>query len=79
MEIEKEMFYSGNKKSVQRMYTFLLCYKNYNRLGDKSITALQWVSFLYYKIGLVYKNNQKNTIKERVNSKEFYMRLTLCM
>ncbi len=50
MEIEKEMFYSVNKKSVQHMYTFLLCYKNYNRLGDKSITALQWVSFLYYKI-----------------------------
>lgn len=41
------------------MYTFLFRYKNYNRLGDKSITALQWVLFLYYKIGLVYKDTQK--------------------
>lgn len=53
------------------MYTFLLCYKNYNRLGDKSITDLQWVLFLYYKIGLVHKNAKKNTIKERGNFKDF--------
>lgn len=61
------------------MYTFLFCYKNYNRLGDKSITALQWVLFLYYKIGLVYKNTKKNTIKERGNFKDFKMKLTLCI
>lgn len=61
------------------MYTFLFCYKNYNRLGDKSITALQWVLFLYYKIGLVYKDTKKNTIKERVNFKAFQMKLTLCI
>ncbi|QDD81743.1 hypothetical protein FORC087_0440 [Bacillus cereus] len=71
MAIEKEMFYRSNKKSVQHVYTFLFCYKNYNRLGDKSITALQWVLFLYYKIGLVYKDTKKNTIKERVNFKDF--------
>ncbi|PFL22689.1 hypothetical protein CN984_18760 [Bacillus cereus] len=71
MEIEKEMFYSGNKKSVQRMYTFLRCYKNYNRLGDKSITALQWVSFLYYKIGLVYKNTKKIQLKKGLILKSF--------
>ena len=72
MEIEKEMFYSGNKKSVQRMYTFLLiCYKNYNRLGDKSITALQWVSFLYYKIGLVYKGTKKIQLKKGLVIKTF--------
>ena len=53
------------------MYTFLFCYKNYNRLGDKSITALQWVLFLYYKIGLVYKDTKKNTIKGSVNYKDF--------
>ncbi|EJQ40993.1 hypothetical protein IEE_04682 [Bacillus cereus BAG5X1-1] len=71
LEIEKEMFYSGNKKSVQRMYTFLLCYKNYNRLGDKSITALQWVSFLYYKIGLVYKGTKKIQLKKGLVIKTF--------
>ncbi|MGE6590714.1 hypothetical protein ACQKFU_14040 [Bacillus mycoides] len=71
MEIEKEMFYSGNKKSVQRMYTFLFFYKNYNRLGDKSITALQWVSFLYYKIGLVYKNTKKIQLKKGLILKSF--------
>ncbi|EJV58072.1 hypothetical protein BWGOE4_04410 [Bacillus mycoides] len=71
MEIEKEMFYSGNKKSVQRMYTFLLCYKNYNRLGDESITALQWVSFLYYKIGLVYKGTKKIQLKKGLVIKTF--------
>lgn len=71
MEIEKEMFYSGNKKSVQRMYTFLRCYKNYNRLGDKSITALQWVLFLYYKIGLVYKNTKKIQLKKGLILKSF--------
>ncbi len=71
MEIEKEMFYSGNKKSVQRMYTFLICYKNYNRLGDKSITALQWVLFLYYKIGLVYKNTKKIQLKKGLILKSF--------
>ncbi|GAB6427761.1 hypothetical protein ACS47_17910 [Bacillus cereus] len=46
------------------MYTFLFCYKNYNRLGDKSITALQWVLFLYYKIGLVYKNTKKIQLRK---------------
>ncbi|MEK4735247.1 MULTISPECIES: hypothetical protein [Bacillus] len=71
MEIEKEMFYSGNKKSVQRMYTFLLCYKNYNSLGYKSITALQWVSFLYYKIGLAYKNTKKIQLKKGLILKSF--------
>ncbi len=72
MAIEKEMFYRSNKKSVQHVYTFFCSViKNYNRLGDKSITALQWVLFLYYKIGLVYKDTKKNTIKERVNFKDF--------
>lgn len=46
------------------MYTFLLCYKNYNRLGDKGITALQWVLFLYYKIGLVYKGTKKIQLRK---------------
>lgn len=53
------------------MYTFLLCYKNYNRLGDKSITALQWVSFLYYKIGLVYKSTKKIQLKKGLIIKTF--------
>lgn len=38
--------------------------KNYNRLGDKSITALQWVLFLYYKIGLVYKDTKKIQLRK---------------
>ena len=46
------------------MYTFLFCYKNYNRLGDKRITALQWVLFLYYKRGLVYKNTKKIQLRK---------------
>ncbi|MGR5875799.1 hypothetical protein ACT7C3_00870 [Bacillus pacificus] len=61
------------------MYTFLFCYKNYNRLGDKSITALQWVLFLYYKIGLVYKNTKKIQLRKGVNFKDFQMKLTLCI
>lgn len=76
MEIEKRYFI-GNKKCTTYVH-FLFCYKNYNRLGDKSITALQWVLFLYYKIGLAYKDT-KNTIKERVNFKDFKMKLTLCI
>ncbi|MDZ4599814.1 hypothetical protein ORM78_00065 [Bacillus cereus] len=71
MAIEKEMFYRSNKKSVQHVYTFLLCYKNYNRLGDKSITALQWVLFLYYKIGLVYKDTKKIQLREGLILKTF--------
>ncbi|UNP76821.1 hypothetical protein MN033_00905 [Bacillus nitratireducens] len=67
----KVSLYSGNKKSVQHMYTFLLCHKNYNRLGDKSITALQWVSFLYYKIGLVYKNTKKIQLRKGLILKTF--------
>ncbi|KXY49636.1 hypothetical protein AT265_11190 [Bacillus cereus] len=53
------------------MYTFLFRYKNYNRLGDKSITALQWVLFLYYKIGLVYKDTQKIQLKKGLIIKTF--------
>ncbi|GLV66984.1 hypothetical protein Bmyc01_56530 [Bacillus mycoides] len=53
------------------MYTFLFRYKNYNRLGDKSITALQWVSFLYYKIGLVYKDAKKIQLKKGLILKSF--------
>ncbi|BAR86498.1 uncharacterized protein KNN_05697 [Bacillus thuringiensis serovar tolworthi] len=71
MAIEKEMFYRSNKKSVQHVYTFLLCYKNYNRLGDKSITALQWVLFLYYKIGLVYKDTKKIQLRKGLILKTF--------
>ncbi|ANC17676.1 TPA: hypothetical protein QCU24_002709 [Bacillus cereus] len=71
MAIEKEMFYRSNKKSVQHVYTFLFCYKNYNRLGDKSITALQWVLFLYYKIGLVYKDTKKIQLRKELILKTF--------
>ncbi|PGO78649.1 hypothetical protein CN980_08745 [Bacillus cereus] len=71
MAIEKEMFYRSNKKSVQHVYSFLLCYKNYNRLGDKSITALQWVLFLYYKIGLVYKDTKKIQLRKGLILKTF--------
>ncbi len=53
------------------MYTFLFCYKNYNRLGGKSITALQWVLFLYYKIGLVYKDTKKIQLREGLIIKTF--------
>ncbi|PDM37962.1 hypothetical protein CMV37_09995 [Bacillus cereus] len=53
------------------MYTFLFCYKNYNRLGDESITALQWVLFLYYKIGLVYKNTKKIQLRKGLILKTF--------
>lgn len=53
------------------MYTFFFCYKNYNRLGDKSITALQWVLFLYYKIGLVYKGTKKIQLREVLIIKTF--------
>ncbi|MDZ4457869.1 hypothetical protein [Bacillus cereus] len=71
MAIEKEMFYRSNKKSVQHVYIFLFCYKNYNRLGDKSITALQWVLFLYYKIGLVYKDTKKIQLRKGLILKTF--------
>lgn len=71
MAIEKEMFYRSNKKSVQHVYTFLFYYKNYNRLGDKSITALQWVLFLYYKIGLVYKDTKKIQLRKGLILKTF--------
>ncbi|OTX88327.1 hypothetical protein BK730_17585 [Bacillus wiedmannii] len=50
---------------------FLFCYKNYNRLGDKSITALQWVLFLYYKIGLVYKDTKKIQLRKGLIIKTF--------
>lgn len=53
------------------MYTFLFCYKNYNRLGNKSVTDLQWVSFLYYKIGLVYKGTQKIQLRKGLIFKTF--------
>ncbi|MGR5869120.1 hypothetical protein ACT7C5_22475 [Bacillus pacificus] len=60
----------GNKK-VYICTLFLFCYKNYNRLGDESITALQWVLFLYYKIGLVYKNTKKIQLRKGLILKTF--------
>lgn len=56
---KKRLFYKVNKKCTTYVHFFCSVIKNYNRLGDKSITALQWVLFLYYKIGLVYKSTKK--------------------
>ncbi len=53
------------------MYTFLFCHKKYNRLGDKGITALQWVLFLYYKIGLVYNATKKIQLRKGLIIKTF--------
>ncbi|NWK72213.1 hypothetical protein COJ48_23535 [Bacillus cereus] len=67
----KASLYLIVKRSVPNRYTsFQSAIKNYNRLGDKSITALQWVSFLYYKIGLVYKGTQKIQLKKGLITKD---------